>query len=81
MVRRSVYFRNTGGSYRRQTRGRSGQQFRWGPAAVRLMRAMGWLWGARTPGVTTVSISICPVSFQIVAAIRSNPLKRRVVFG
>ena len=53
---------------------------RWTPAGG-LMHPMGWLWGASTPGVTTVSIAICPLSCQIAAAIRSNPLKRRVVFG
>ena len=38
MVRRAVYMRNAGGSYRRQTRGRSGQQLRRRSAAVGSMR-------------------------------------------
>ena len=45
---------------------------RWTPA-VGLMHPMGWLWGASTPGVTTVSIAICPLSCKIVAAIRFTP--------
>ena len=55
---------------------------RWTPA-VGLMHPMGWLWGASTPGpgVTTVSIAICPLSCKIVAAIRFTPPLARVMFG
>ena len=53
---------------------------RWTPA-VGLMHPMGWLWGASTPSVTTVSIAICPLSCKIVAAIRFTPPLARVMFG